>query len=225
MSEKVLLTWSGGKDSALALYELRNYDDYEVAALLTTITKDYDRISMHGIRSELLERQVNSLGLPLEKVFITKNTTNEEYESIMKEVLLKYHKLGVNEVVFGDIFLEDIKRYRDENLSRIGMKGVYPIWGRDTKELAHNFIDLGFSAIVTCVDSELLAGDFVGRQYDREFLSDLPDSVDPCGENGEFHTFVYKGPVFKEPISIEKGDTVIRENRFYFCELLPKKRA
>ncbi len=158
MREKVILTWSGGKDSALALHNLQGDNEYQVVGLLTTITKDYDRVSMHGIRRELLEQQAHSLGLPLDEVFITKKASNEEYEVKMQDVLEKYQKDGINLVAFGDIFLEDVKKYREENLAKVGMKGVFPLWKKDTKELASSFIDLGFRAIITCVDSHFLDG-------------------------------------------------------------------
>ena len=219
--EKVLLAWSGGKDSAMALYELEMTQGYEIAALLTTLTEDYDRISMHGVRVALLERQAESLRLPLEKVLISRDSSNEEYESRMEAKLREYLSRGVTSVVFGDIFLEDLRQYREKNLSKLGMKGVFPLWKKDTAGLARTFIDLGFKAVVTCVDSEALEGKYVGRVYDEQFLSDLPASVDPCGENGEFHSFVYDGPVFRERIPHKKGEVVLRDNRFHYCDLIP----
>jgi len=221
MKEKVILSWSGGKDSALALYELEKTESYEIAALLTTVTQGYDRISMHGVQRILLERQAECLGFPLEKVFISKDSSNEDYESKMREVLEKYVNDGVSCVVFGDIFLEDVRKYREDNLSKMGMKGIFPIWRRDTRELAHTFIDLGFTAVITCVDSDVLDKTFIGKAFDESFLSKLPSTVDPCGENGEFHSFVYDGPIFREPILHAKGEVVLRENRFYYCDLTP----
>ena len=221
MVEKVLFTWSGGKDSALALYELEITEGYEIAALLTTVTEDYDRVSMHGVRTTLLEQQADSLRLPLETVYIPAASSNEAYESRMSETLLRYRSQGVHSVVFGDIFLEDVRKYREENLARVGMGGLFPLWKRDTAELARTFIELGFKAVVTCVDSTALGKKFVGRAYDERFLSELPDSVDPCGENGEFHSFVSEGPVFRERIPYRKGRVVLRESRFYFCDLIP----
>ncbi len=217
--EKVLLTWSGGKDSALALYELQRRNDHEIVSLLTTLTEDYNRISMHGVQSILLEEQAISLGLPIEKVYISKNTSNEQYEAKMEEVLQKYLKAGVSSVAFGDIFLEDLRKHREDNLSKIGMKAIFPIWKRDTVKLAHEFIDLGFKGIITCVDSNVLDKAFVGRLYDQQFLSDLPSTVDPCGENGEFHSFVYDGPMFQKRVQYTKGETVFRDNRFWYCDL------
>ena len=218
--EKVLFTWSGGKDSALSLYELKKTKNYKVLALLTTVTEDYDRISMHGVPSVFLERQAQSLGIPVEKIYITKNASNEEFESKMKDKLLYYKSQGVLSVAFGDIFLEDLRKYREENLSRIGMRGIFPLWKRNTTELAHKFIDLGFKSVITCVDSNVLDKSFVGREFDVQFLSELPHAVDPCGENGEFHSFVYDGPIFQEEISHRKGEVVLRDNRFYYCDLV-----
>ena len=221
MTERVLVTWSGGKDSALALYELQNAQCYSVAALLTTVTEDYDRISMHGVRRVLLEQQAQSLGLSLEKLYITRNSSNEEYEAKMKDKLLQYKDRGVTSVVFGDIFLEDLRKYREINLARVGMKGVFPIWKRDTTELARTFIGLGFRAVITCVDSNALDGKFAGRYFDNRFLSELPAKVDPCGENGEFHSFVYDGPIFSGRIRFRRGKVVLRDDRFYFRDLVP----
>lgn len=219
--EKVLFTWSGGKDSAMALYELEMTHGYEIAALLTTVTEDYDRISMHGVRATLLEQQAQSLRLPLEKVYITKDASNEEYEEKMRDKLIQYRSQGVFSVVFGDIFLEDLRTYREGNLAKIGMRGVFPLWKRDANELAHTFIGLGFKAVITCVDSNVLDRGFVGRVFDGRFLSELPGTVDPCGENGEFHSFVYDGPIFRERIAHRKGKVVLRDSRFYYCDLIP----
>jgi uncharacterized protein (TIGR00290 family) len=219
--KKAIVSWSGGKDSALALHEFLKNKDYEISALLTTVTEGYDRTSMHGVRRVLLEEQINSLGFSLEKVFISKNTSNEEYESKMRDTLQKYKNAGISSVVFGDIFLEDLRKYREKKLSRAGMDAIFPIWKRDTTELARTFIKLGFKAIVTCVDSKLLDGKFAGRIFDEEFLSELPSSVDPCGENGEFHSFVYDGPIFQKGIGYKKGEVVLRDKRFYYCDLIP----
>ena len=218
--KKILYSWSGGKDSAMALYELLKDNTYEVVSLLTVVTKDYGRVSMHGVREELLELQAASLGLNLEKVLISKNSGNKEYELCMKEMLMRYKKLGIEAVAFGDIFLEDLKKYRLERLQDAGMKGVFPIWKRDSRELANTFIELGFKAIITCVDSKMLDGRFSGRLFDRQFLSELPSGVDPCGENGEFHSFVYDGPIFKEPILCAVGKTVLRDRRYYYTDIL-----
>ena len=224
MREKTLFTWSGGKDSALALSELLRGEKYDIVALVTTITADYDRVSMHGVRRVLLEEQAASLGLPLEEVFLSKDTSNEDYGLKMRQVLEKYQDVGVSTVVFGDIFLEDVRKYREDNLLKIGMKALFPLWKKDTKVLAHLFIESGFKAIVTCVDSTVLDKTFVGKTFDTRFLSRLPSSVDPCGENGEFHSFVFDGPIFHTPIRFTKGEIVLRDNRFYYCDLLPAGR-
>jgi len=221
MTGKVLFTWSGGKDSALAFYELQRRNDHEIVSLLTTLTEDYNRISMHGVRSILLERQANSLGLPIEKVYISKNSSNEEYEAKMREVLQKHLTAGVLSVVFGDIFLEDLRKHREDHLAKIGMKAIFPIWKRDTTELAHEFINLGFKAVITCIDSNFLDKKFVGRLFDRQLLSELPANVDPCGENGEFHSYVYDGPIFQKNVSYAKGEVVLRDSRFWYCDLIP----
>jgi uncharacterized protein (TIGR00290 family) len=220
MTEKVLFTWSGGKDSSMALYELKKCNGYEITGLLTTITEDYDRISMHGVRRALLEKQADLLCIPLEKVFISKQSSNEEYESKMKAALDKYKEAGVTTVAFGDIFLEDLRRYRENKLAGLGMRGIFPIWKKDTTELAHAFIDQGFRAIVTCIDSQVLNKSFAGREFDKNFLDDLPPAIDPCGENGEFHSFVYEGPIFKKRIAYTKGDIILRDNRFYYCDIV-----
>ncbi len=225
MKEKVIVSWSGGKDSALALYELHKNKSYEIVSLLTTITQDYDRISMHGVRTILLEMQAQSLGIPLEKVFITKDATNEHYERKMSEVMTKYPAAGISSVVFGDIFLEDLREYRENNLSKIGMKGIFPIWKMNTSVLAHEFIDSSFKTVITCIDSNFLDKKFIGRTFDEHFLSQLASTVDPCGENGEFHSFVYDGPIFQQRILHTTGDVVLRENRFYYCDLLPLQNS
>ncbi len=221
MRKNILISWSGGKDSSLALYEIQKSRDYEVAALITTITSDYDRVSMHGLRTILLDEQASSLNIPLEKIFISKNASNDEYESRLKEVLLKYKQLGIRDVVFGDLFLEEIKKYREDLMGKIGMECVFPIWKRDTVKLAKRFIELGFKAITVCVDSNVLGKEFAGREFDEHFLDDLPKAIDPCGENGEFHTFVYDGQIFKNPIDHELGEIVLRDERFYYCDILP----
>lgn len=218
--EKILLAWSGGKDSAMALYTLKKAGAYEVAALLTTMTEGYDRISMHGVRRTLLEAQADSLGIPLEKIYISQRSSNEEYEARMKEKLMEYQGRGISAVAFGDIFLEDLKKYREENLAKIGMRGLFPIWKRPTAELANAFIDLGFEAIITCVDSKSLDGSFAGRRFDKKFLSDLPSAVDPCGENGEFHSFVCGGPLFRQKIPFDIGEIALREERFFYRDLV-----
>ena len=221
MREKVIVGWSGGKDSALALYEILKTDKYEVLELLTTLTKDYDRISIHGVRRELLEQQAKSLRFPIEKMLISKNASNEEYEKELLRILVEHRDRGVFSMVFGDIFLDDVRKYREQMLSRIGMKCIFPIWKRETHELAQSFINNGFKAVITNVDSSFLGREFAGRESDEQFLLDLPSSVDPCGENGEFHSFVFDGPIFHEKIFFTKGEIVLRENRFYYCDFIP----
>jgi uncharacterized protein (TIGR00290 family) len=218
---KVLFSWSGGKDSALALYSILSDPAYEVAALLTTVTEEYDRISMHGVRRVLLERQAAVSGLPLEKVFIPRNASNEVYEARMASVLTRCQAEGVTAVVFGDIFLEDLRKYREDNLARLRLKAVFPLWKRDTKELIQTFVQAGFRAVTTCVDTQALGQEYVGREIDGSFVAELPATVDPCGENGEYHSFVYAGPIFQESIPVRTGEKVLRENRFYYCDLIP----
>jgi uncharacterized protein (TIGR00290 family) len=222
MSSKALLSWSGGKDSALALYEVLGSRNFDIAALLTTVTGEYDRVSMHGVRSPLLDMQASSLGIALEKVIIPQNASNDAYENSLEKALLKYKPSGVETVIYGDIFLEEIRKYREEQLGKLGLGCVFPIWGRDSLSLARTFIETGFKAVVVCVDSTQLDGGFAGRAFDDDFISELPPGTDPCGENGEFHTFVYDGPVFGERVGFERGEVVLRDGRFYYCDLLPK---
>ena len=219
--EKALFAWSGGKDSAMALYEIERAGNYEISALLTTLTEGYDRISIHGVRRSLLEQQAASLGSFLEKVFIPINSSNEIYETRMNEKLAEYAGKEITSVIYGDIFLEDLRKYREENLAEMNLKGVFPLWMNNTRELAERFIGLGFKAVVTCVDSFSINKKFAGREYDEKFLKDLPSNIDPCGENGEFHTFVYDGPVLRKPVNFKAGEITLREGRFYFCDLLP----
>jgi uncharacterized protein (TIGR00290 family) len=216
-----LMSWSGGKDSCLALYESERALDYRVVALLTTVTSDYDRISMHGVRRVLLERQAASLGFPLHQVLITKGAKNQEYEANLLEAVAAFRDQGIDSIVFGDLFLEDIKIYRDQFLARHNLRGIYPVWLRNTNDFIREFIDLGFKAIITCVDGEVLDQSFAGKIIDDAFLSKLPAHVDPCGENGEFHTFVYDGPNFAHPVAFSVGQTVLRDG-FWFCDLLPE---
>ena len=220
-TETVLFAWSSGKDSALALYELRQSDRWEVTALLTTVTEGYERVSMHGVREALLDEQAAAMGLALHKVRIPIGSSMDEYETRMRAMLEQFAAEGVATVAFGDIFLEDLRKQREAKLSRADMKGLFPIWKRDTSVLARQFIDLGFKAVITCVDTQMLDGAFAGSDYDEGLLDRLPASVDPCGENGEFHTFVYDGPLFERPVAVRKGEVVLRDNRFSFCDLLP----
>jgi uncharacterized protein (TIGR00290 family) len=220
MLDDVLFCWSGGKDSAMALHALQAAGTCRITALLTTITEEYNRISMHGVRRALLERQAESLGLPLHAVLIPPQCINATYEERMKEALAEYSARGVARVAFGDIFLEDLRLYRERKLAEAGMSALFPIWKRDTRELARDFVRLGFQAITVCVDPRVLDPSFSGRLLDASFFSDLPPGVDPCGENGEFHTFVFDGPIFKSPIPFRTGERVMRDG-FCFCDLLP----
>jgi uncharacterized protein (TIGR00290 family) len=215
----IVLSWSGGKDSALALDELQRSAQYEVAALLTTVTAGYDRISMHGIRRDLLHQQAEALGLPLREVFIAPKAANVEYEAKMGEAFQSLHDEGIRHVAFGDIFLEDLKRYREQLLARFDLECVFPLWQRDTRELIETFITRGFRAVTCCVDPRVLDESFVGRELDESFLRGLPPGVDPCGENGEFHSFVFDGPNFAHPVPFTRGEAVRRDS-FLFCDLL-----
>jgi len=205
----------------MALHALRASPEYRVAALLTTVTEEYDRISMHGVRRALLERQAESLGLPLHAVLIPPQCSNAIYEERMQEALELHFAKGVRHVVFGDIFLEDLRAYREKNLERISMKALFPIWKRDTRELAREFVRQGFRAVTVCVDPRVLDDSFAGRELDSTFFASLPPAVDACGENGEFHTFVFDGPVFRAPIAFRAGEKVLRDG-FCFFDLLPE---
>jgi uncharacterized protein (TIGR00290 family) len=191
-----------------------------VEALLTTVTRDFDRISMHGVRRVLLERQAESLGLPLRQIFIKKGAGNDEYEQKMGETFVTYRDQGINVVVFGDLFLRDIRAYREQLLARFNMTGLFPVWGRDTAQFIREFIELGFKALIVCVDPAQLDPSFSGRLIDEDFLADLPAGADPCGENGEFHTFVFDGPNFRKPVNFSIGEIVCRDS-FWFCDLVP----
>jgi uncharacterized protein (TIGR00290 family) len=224
MPEPILFCWSGGKDSAMALHALLQRNDLRVAALLTTVTEGYERISMHGVRRELLEQQAKSIGLPLQEVRIPPQCGNSIYEARIEEALRVHYAKGVRSVAFGDIFLEDLRAYREKNLARIGMTALFPIWKRDTRELVRHFHAHRFRSIAVCIDSKVLDRNFAGRELDESFFRDLPPAVDPCGENGEFHTFVFDGPVFKNPISVRTGEVVERDS-FVFCDLLPNEEG
>jgi uncharacterized protein (TIGR00290 family) len=220
MSEPILFCWSGGKDSAMALHALLQQPDVHVVALLTTVTDEYNRISMHGVRRELLLCQAESIALPLHEVRIPPQCVNPIYEARMEEALRIHYANGVRTVAFGDIFLEDLRAWREKNLARIGMTAVFPIWKRDTRELIRHFHASRFRSVAVCVDSKVLDPSFAGRELDESFFLDLPSQVDPCGENGEFHTFVFDGPIFHHPIVVRTGE-VIQRDSFVFCDLLP----
>lgn len=208
--KKTYFNWSSGKDSALALYKILQDSEYSVDLLLTTINKDFGRVSMHGLREELLDAQAQSIGIPLQKIAFPAQVTMDDYSNRMKVSMSSLAEQGYRHAVFGDIFLEDLKAYRDAQLARVGVKGVYPLWKQDTRNLMQEFLDLGFKAITVCVNAKLLGEEFVGRVIDKEFLEDLPKNVDVCGENGEFHTFVFDGPIFSKPIDFSIGEKVLR---------------
>jgi uncharacterized protein (TIGR00290 family) len=218
--EPVVLLWSGGKDSMLALRSIREAGRLQVCALLTTMTEGYDRISIHGVRRSLLQAQAAALGLPLRTAEIPKACSNADYEAVMTQALAEFRESGIETAAAGDIFLEDVRRYRERLLEQAEMKACFPLWHQDTNELALAFLSSGFQATITCVDTNALDASFAGRTFDEEFLADLPPSVDPCGENGEFHTFVHAGPLFERPVSLTTGERVLREERFCFCDLM-----
>ena len=222
-SEPVVLSWSGGKDSALALSTLRADPRFDVVALLTTVTDGYDRISIHGVRRSLLDRQVRSLGLPLHEIVLEPNCSNELYDAAVERAMAAIRRRypRVRRVAYGDLFLEDVRRYREQRLAAVGFECLFPIWGRDTSQLADEFIGAGFEARVVCVDTTQLDAAFAGRAFDPALLADLPESVDRCGERGEFHTFVAAGPGFTHRVSYAVGERVLRDGRFMYCDLVP----
>ena len=237
---KTYFNWSGGKDSALSLYHVLKDKNFDIQLLLTSVNIAFQRVSMHGVRNELLHLQAESIGLPLEKIELSEAPSMEEYNAILQKTVGGLRAKQFTHAVFGDIFLEDLRIYREEQLKKEGIKAHFPLWKKDTKELLHEFIDLGFKTILVCIKADLLDKSFAGRVIDRDFLKDLPANVDPCGENGEFHTFVYDGPIFKKPISFEIGEKVFRKYQapknkedqcsskspnanmgFWFCDLIP----
>ncbi|MEW7292019.1 diphthine--ammonia ligase [Aquimarina sp. 2304DJ70-9] len=236
--------WSSGKDSSLALYYVLQQKEFQVSKLLTTVNQDYERVSMHGLREELLDLQAKSLDIPLEKVKLPAQVSMSSYNEVMKNKVLKLMENGYTHCVFGDIFLEDLRTYRENQLTSVGIECVFPLWKKNTKDLLLEFIELGFKAITVCVNAKYLDETFCGRLIDKEFLYDLPSDVDPCGENGEFHTFVFDGPIFKHPIKFEIGEKVLRsyepskdendncftkdednkinwDTSFWYCDLIP----
>ncbi|TDN82354.1 uncharacterized protein (TIGR00290 family) [Salegentibacter sp. 24] len=240
--EKAYLNWSSGKDAALTLHKLQEQGKYSVEKLITTVNTEFDRISMHGVRLELLHRQASSLNLPLHQIKLRGEVSMTEYNQVMERETTNLLKEGFTHSIFGDIFLEDLKHYREKHLKDIGLQAVFPLWKRDTNELMREFIDTGFKAIVVCVNTDKLDESFCGRIIDKNFLNDLPEGIDPCGENGEFHSFVFEGPIFKQPIDFKKGEIVVRsykpgeesegncsstdqkswDTSFVFCDLLLK---
>jgi uncharacterized protein (TIGR00290 family) len=242
MKDKIVFCWSGGKDSALALHRLLVEGKYEVVSLLTTCNEHYQRVSMHGVRVELLEQQARAIGLPLQKMFVSQRSSNNEYMEKMKGHLLAYKTQGVTRFAFGDIFLEDLKRWREENLAQLDLRGVFPIWKVDSRELIREFIALGFGSVICCVNDAYLDESALGRNIDSDFVHWLPADVDPCGENGEYHSFAFAGPIFQQPLRIRIGEKVYRPveethpgatsavcpspgarqtKGFWFCDLLP----
>ncbi|WP_223275951.1 diphthine--ammonia ligase [Algoriphagus aquimarinus] len=243
-AHKAVMNWSGGKDSALTLHKLQQSQEFEIACLLTSISQKYQRISMHGVRSDLLDLQARSIGIPVVKMEVPDMPSMEVYENTMRDTLSNLKKEGITASIFGDIFLEDLRQYRENKLTELDLKAVFPLWKQSTDKLIHEFLDLGFKTITTCVNEKYLDKSFVGRVIDADFLKDLPANVDPCGENGEFHTFVYDGPIFSKPIEFEKGEIVLRKYEapkteddsdqcfskekedpatygFWFCDLIP----
>ncbi len=219
--EPIALSWSGGKDSALALQALRADPRYDVVALLTSVTREYDRISIHGVRRTLLEAQLAALGLPLVEIALAPQCSNDAYETAFLDAVgrLQAAHPGVARIAFGDLFLEDVRAYREGLLARAGVSGVYPLWGLETGALARRFVAAGFEAHLVCVDTTQLDASYAGRRFDASLVADLPPSVDACGERGEFHTFVSAGPVFTAPIAVTRGDVVLRDGRFAYCDL------
>lgn len=223
MAHQIVLSWSGGKDSSLALEALRADARYTVVALMTSITSEYDRVSIHGVRRTLLEAQARSIGLPLFEVSLRAASSNEAYEAAFRQAVDDFGVVhpDVKHMAFGDLFLADVRAYRERVMASLGMTPVFPIWGRDTAQLAQEFIASGYGAHLVCVDTQQLGAEFAGREFDDALLRDLPASVDPCGENGEFHTFVSRGPIFQEPIDVEVGELVMRDDRFAYRDLIP----
>jgi Predicted ATPases of PP-loop superfamily len=222
--EPIILSWSGGKDSALALATLRERPEFDVVALLTTVTSDYDRISVHGVRRSLLAAQQRSIGLPVHEIVIEPQSSNDAYDAAVERALFDVRRRypNVGRTAYGDLFLEDVRRYREERLKPLGFAGLFPLWGRPTGTLAQEFIDRGFEARLVCVDTTQLDAGFSGRAFDAALLRDLPPTVDPCGERGEFHTFVSEGPGFATSVAYDVGEVVLRDGRFAYCDLVDR---
>ena len=217
---KLILCWSSGKDSAWALHRLRQRADFDIIGLLTTINEAAARVAMHAVREDLLDQQAAAAGLPLLKVLIPQPCPNEVYEQRMAEAVKEVRKIGVEAFAFGDLFLDDVRQYRERTMAGTGIDPVFPLWGLDTGDLAQDMIGAGLAARITCVDPKQLDPSFAGRAFDAAFLADLPDTVDPCGENGEFHSFAHQGPMFVRPVPVTPGDIVERDG-FVFADLLP----
>jgi uncharacterized protein (TIGR00290 family) len=222
--EKILFSWSGGKDSALALHAVQQSGEFEIAALITTVAVEFDRICMHGVRRALLERQAEEIGAPLEIIWMPEQPSNVDYERIMGDLLARHEARGVRRVAFGDIFLEDLRAYRERMLAKAGMSGIYPIWKRDSRHLIEAFVRDGFRARLSCIDATKVPEALAGADIDGNFLAKVPAGVDPCGENGEFHSFVYEGPIFRRPIPIRNGE-LRRAPPFLYRDLIPVEAA
>jgi uncharacterized protein (TIGR00290 family) len=228
MNQRAFFNWSGGKDSAFALFRILLEEKLSVEYLFTTVNKEYKRISMHGVREELLDAQAKSIGIELKKLYLPEYASMDEYNSVLTESIKQFKNDGIEHAVFGDIFLEDLREYREKKLEEAGVACHFPLWKEDTALLVKKFIDLGFKTIVTSVDERYLDKSFAGRIIDKEFLADLPKNVDPCGENGEFHSFVFDGPLFKSPMKFQKGEVVYRryengnnhKTGFWYCDLI-----
>lgn len=219
VKERIVVSWSGGKDSALALYKILKSDQYIVDSLFTTVTEGYNRISVHGVRESLLEKQAKSIGIPLRKMYIPEVSSHAIYKERMDEQLKQVRNDGIKIMMFGDIFLEDVRSYREELVEKQEIKAIFPLWGQPTDKLIREFLSLGFETVTTCIDTEKLTDKFLGRKIEENFIKELPEKVDPCGENGEFHTFTYSGPLFKRDLHLTIGDKVDK-GRFHFCDLL-----
>lgn len=220
MKKRILMSWSSGKDSAWALHKLQQDPNVELAGLFCTINKAFDRVAMHGVRVELLQKQAECLGLPLEIIEIPYPCSNAEYEKIMGQYVEKAKSNKIEYFAFGDLFLEDIRNYRVEKLKDSGITAVFPIWGIPTDKLSQEMVNSGLRTVITCINPRQIPQEFVGREYDEDFLNALPESVDPCGENGEFHSFVFDGPMFRNKIDIVIGEVVKRDD-FVFADILP----
>jgi uncharacterized protein (TIGR00290 family) len=221
--EPIILSWSGGKDSALALARLRTDPCVRIVGLLTTVTAEYDRVSIHGVRRSLLHAQAAALGVPVHEVTLRPESSNDAYDAALAAALgeLRARRPEVRRVAFGDIFLRDVRQYREERIAALGFDGIFPLWGEPPADLAREVIACGIRARLVCVDTQALSADFAGRTYDADLLAELPAGTDPCGENGEFHTFVSAGPGFRAPVPYTVGEVVMRGDRFAFCDLLP----
>lgn len=220
--EPVVLSWSGGKDSALALAALRDDSEFDVVALVTTVTPAYDRISIHGVRRALLDAQSRSIGLPVHEIVLEPQSSNAAYDAAVEHTLCEIRDRypAVRRVAYGDLFLHDVRAYREQRISQLGFECLFPIWGRATDSLAREFVDRGFEARLVCVDTTQLDARFAGRTFDHALLDELPFSVDPCGERGEFHTFVSNGPGFARPVEYTLGEQALRDNRFMYADLI-----